>query len=1122
MPYSYNYFKEDIKQYLVENLSKNSKILDAGPGIGTYSILLKDYGFDIDAVEIYEPYVENYNLRDKYKNVFVKSIVEFDITSYDFVILGDVLEHICTEDAQVLINSIISQNKGCLVAIPYMMEQGEHEGNIHETHLQPDLTLEIMEQRYPNLQLIYGNEHYGYYINKKQKHEKAYILYADDSYFDLVDACCRSIRNFSVYPIYVYMLNSDNKVNVENTTTIRWDCDVKNYIKRKDYINRSDKSIYKLLIERPKITKDALTNYAETIAYIDTDSVASPYIDRIFDFYDYNSTYPYFVEGVYDYLHINGRGGADSRDDLSTTLEHPACELFGINQYVRERYRQTGYYVAGQNTIDFLDEWYWMCNHPAILNNFQWYAPYHEETIMNVLLYKKLAFNGLPCMYVNGLHDNLEFTGEARIDGHWLRIPAKKEDLLFYHGEKDIDKINEFINGEKKMRILYLAPHLSTGGMPQFLLKRIEALKDYTDCEIYVVEYQCYSLDFVVQRDKIKSLLGENFTTLYEDKMELFKVIEKWNPDVIHIDEPSERLDREMIKQLYNPNRRYRIVETCHDISFNPDNEKVFHPDSYIFCSPYHEQTFANMNSKFITIEYPIDKKEINAIRDGKNVLNVGLWTKGKNQGEGIEIARKYPEFTFHFVGNQAGNFKDYWEPLMQDLPSNVIVHGERSDVDEFMKMANIFMFNSTWECNPLVLREAISYGLPIIARNLPQYGDMFTDYLQPIDSDLNTLECNYEVPTDNTTPIFAFRQEDAYKRIIESPIQKQKVSISQHFVDNPFLEIKSSVDELFKVAFYDRSGKCHYENFIKSNSWVKLNRTYFTNWTTKVWQGDEMIYANTLQLHSKRVFIAIESKSLGDTMAWVPYALEFQKLHQCKVILSTFWNKILDYSELELVEPGKVVDNIYALYRLGWFYDSDKEPIVPNIIPLQKAATNILGLEFKEIRPVLRLGGSKQFGGKYVTIATNSTAGCKFWTREGWQELINYLDDKGYGVINVSKEDNPFDNCIKISDTSIENTIDVILHSEFFIGLSSGLSWLAWALKKKVVMISNFTAADHEFQLDCIRITNTNVCNSCWNEEGIIFDKADWNWCKHKGTAKHFECHKSITAQMVIDKLPI
>ena len=83
------------------------------------------------------------------------------------------------------------------------------------------------------------------------------------------------------------------------------------------------------------------------------------------------------------------------------------------------------------------------------------------------------------------------------------------------------------------MKILFLAPHLSTGGCPQFILKRIQALGEYTDNEYYVVEYQCHSLDFVVQRNAIKSLLGENFTTLYEDKIELFNIIETWQPDII-------------------------------------------------------------------------------------------------------------------------------------------------------------------------------------------------------------------------------------------------------------------------------------------------------------------------------------------------------------------------------------------------------------------------------------------------------------------------------------------------------------------------------------------------------------------------------------------------------------
>jgi hypothetical protein len=39
-------------------------------------------------------------------------------------------------------------------------------------------------------------------------------------------------------------------------------------------------------------------------------------------------------------------------------------------------------------------------------------------------------------------------------------------------------------------------------------------------------------------------------------------------------------------------------------------------------------------------------------------------------------------------------------------------------------------------------------------------------------------------------------------------------------------------------------------------------------------------------------------------------------------------------------------------MYKLGWFYDDNKEPVLPNTIPLNKTATNILGLEYTEIKP--------------------------------------------------------------------------------------------------------------------------------------------------------------------------
>jgi hypothetical protein len=338
--------------------------------------------------------------------------------------------------------------------------------------------------------------------------KQAYVLYETESYAETVEACVKSLNYYTSIPTLVYMLNSDRQIK-NATFTIRWDCDAINP-DQTEYIDRTSLDIYKLLIQRPLIVADAL-KYAETVAYIDSDSVATKYASTIFDMFDESSDIPYFVEGIYDYLHVGDRGGAESRDDLSTTLEHPACELFGVDQYVRQRYRQTGYFVANRNCIIFLKEWYNMCMHPVVLAMNDFYAPYNEETILNVLLWKYNFHDGLPYIYVNGKQDMVDrvnsmdiFTGEDYMMGSWVRIPASKERLLFYHGEKSYEKMVQMIS---PIKVMYLVPHLSTGGMPAFVLKTLEAL----DGKItpYVVEYTCYSLDYVVQRNKIKEIVDK-------------------------------------------------------------------------------------------------------------------------------------------------------------------------------------------------------------------------------------------------------------------------------------------------------------------------------------------------------------------------------------------------------------------------------------------------------------------------------------------------------------------------------------------------------------------------------------------------------------------------------------
>ena len=277
------------------------------------------------------------------------------------------------------------------------------------------------------------------------KVEKAFVLYANSEYLSIVTMAVKSINSVSDIPVIVYMMNCHSQVPGATTITLEVDnIDVK----KSDYIDRSDSNIYRLLIQRPQIIEHALENYAEVVAYIDSDTIVTKHINNIFEHYPKDCTHPYFVQGVYDYLFIDGRGGVETRDELHLSLEHAACELFGVDQSVRDKYRQTGYFVAGQESRDWINEWSWMCNHPTVITNHRLYAPYHEETIANVLLWKYNIHEGLPLMYINYRQDTnldeLEFTGYINHVSEWVALPAYRNQLMALHGEKDIKKMGSY------------------------------------------------------------------------------------------------------------------------------------------------------------------------------------------------------------------------------------------------------------------------------------------------------------------------------------------------------------------------------------------------------------------------------------------------------------------------------------------------------------------------------------------------------------------------------------------------------------------------------------------------------------------------------------------------------
>jgi hypothetical protein len=157
--------------------------------------------------------------------------------------------------------------------------------------------------------------------------------------------------------------------------------------------------------------------------------------------------------------------------------------------------------------------------------------------------------------------------------------------------------------------LLIITPHMSTGGCPQVVAKKVELLKDYYN--VVVVEWECVAWLFVVQRNRVINMIGDKFISLSENKeYELFNVIEDHKPDYIMIEEFSETfMDNHIMKRLYSKDRVYKIFETTHASHTQPTWKKFF-PDKFIFVSPHSLEVFKDMGVPMDLIEYPIEYKE--------------------------------------------------------------------------------------------------------------------------------------------------------------------------------------------------------------------------------------------------------------------------------------------------------------------------------------------------------------------------------------------------------------------------------------------------------------------------------------------------------------------------------
>jgi autotransporter strand-loop-strand O-heptosyltransferase len=331
--------------------------------------------------------------------------------------------------------------------------------------------------------------------------------------------------------------------------------------------------------------------------------------------------------------------------------------------------------------------------------------------------------------------------------------------------------------------------------------------------------------------------------------------------------------------------------------------------------------------------------------------------------------------------------------------------------------------------------------------------------------------------------------------------------------------------------------------------AFVRSAKRFFVRFGIDVWNVDASgaathVFSHEYDARGKEVLIHFPVGTLGDTMGWFSYANRFAEVYGARVTcaMSGLIIPLLKgaYPHLRLVTHEQVAeqklsDTAYATYCLGLFFDdiaSEWQPTDFRHVGLHRTAGYILGVDPTEEVPRLALPDeSRPIDEPYVCIAVQASTHCKHWTNpHGWREVTAFLSGRGFRVICIDQKAvngqgivwNTIPHGVEdeTGDRPLAERARWLRHCTAFVGLSSGLSWLAWAAGCPVVMVSGFTHPNNEFDTP-YRVINWHTCNSCWNDVRHRFDHKDFLYCpRHKGTDRQFECTRLITGKQVIGAL--
>lgn len=288
--------------------------------------------------------------------------------------------------------------------------------------------------------------------------KRAFITFSNEKYLPLILKLVESVLEFSKYPIIVYTYNFSYNFNNNRVYTKRINDDllgipeyITNHTDGHDNIGivtRNNFNSYYTLSRKPTIIVDAMNDGLEESIFLDGDGIVCKSVDTMFDYLKICENYPLVGRGLFEYMILDGNIG----------LELPLMDLLNVTERTMH-YVQTNFIIFNKQCKSFFEECISVSNHPEVLKDFYKYAPWQDETIINVLLWKYKATKLLPLSYFNisnydallNFYENEK--SDYRVnDCAWHYIPKNKNDIKFFHGCKSVSELTKCVDYLKRKK----------------------------------------------------------------------------------------------------------------------------------------------------------------------------------------------------------------------------------------------------------------------------------------------------------------------------------------------------------------------------------------------------------------------------------------------------------------------------------------------------------------------------------------------------------------------------------------------------------------------------------------------------------------------------------------------